>query len=187
MRKMLKDFLDNSSPEQLREELKKGNRPFFQTLKDPTIIHMKNIKVNVTLEFEFPFNENDEVYKTVFENLVNYALCEHLEDASYWLAKSKGNKKSTDYEIYVHHKLWADVLTKSELNVNYEVIFPKEPTKSYWVKDDGIHCPICGVEMDGCHIGSFCSKEKGGCGKWCDGRADLTDAEAEKFKEIIIR
>ena len=27
-------FLDESSPEQLREELKKGNRPFFQTMKD---------------------------------------------------------------------------------------------------------------------------------------------------------
>ena len=56
----------------------------------------------------------------------------------------------------------------------------------YLVMDDGKHCPICGVEMAGCHIGSFCSTEKGGCGKWCDGYASLTDVEAKKFKSIII-
>ena len=34
MKKALEDFLESSSPEQLREELKKGNRPLFQTMKD---------------------------------------------------------------------------------------------------------------------------------------------------------
>jgi hypothetical protein len=30
--------LNNSSPEQLRAELKKGNRPFFQTIKDAVLV-----------------------------------------------------------------------------------------------------------------------------------------------------
>jgi len=34
MRAILDEFLQNSTPEQLRAELAKGNRPFFQTLKD---------------------------------------------------------------------------------------------------------------------------------------------------------
>lgn len=38
MRKILDEFLDNSSPEQLSAELTKGNRPFFQTLEDPVLI-----------------------------------------------------------------------------------------------------------------------------------------------------
>ena len=50
MKKILQDFLDNSSPEQLREELKKGNRPFLQTLKDPIIegIDTQNEQCNTT-------------------------------------------------------------------------------------------------------------------------------------------
>jgi len=38
MRQILEDFLNNSSPEQLREELKKGNRPFFQTITDAVLV-----------------------------------------------------------------------------------------------------------------------------------------------------
>jgi hypothetical protein len=34
MKRVLEDFLESSSPEQLREELEKGNRPLFQTMKD---------------------------------------------------------------------------------------------------------------------------------------------------------
>jgi hypothetical protein len=159
---------------------------------------MKKVKVKVTWELELPFNDNDEVYKfdakglaiqTVFDDLVNYAICGHLQDASHWLSKSKGDEKSTEYRIYKHHDFWADILREAEKNgkVKYEVELPKEPTKMYWVNDDGKHCPICVVEMGGCHLGSFCSKEKGGCGKWCDGYADLTKEEAEKFKDIILR
>ena len=37
MRKILEEFLENSSPEQLRAELSKGNRPFFQTLEDSVL------------------------------------------------------------------------------------------------------------------------------------------------------
>ena len=35
MRSILEDYLANSTPEQLRAELTKGNRPYFQTLEDP--------------------------------------------------------------------------------------------------------------------------------------------------------
>jgi hypothetical protein len=38
MRQILEDFLNNSSPEQLREELTKGNRPFFQTIEDAMLV-----------------------------------------------------------------------------------------------------------------------------------------------------
>jgi hypothetical protein len=38
MRHILENFLEKSSPEQLHEELKKGNRPFLQTLEDATLI-----------------------------------------------------------------------------------------------------------------------------------------------------
>lgn len=34
----LDEFLQNSTPDQLRAELKKGNRPFFQTLDDPILL-----------------------------------------------------------------------------------------------------------------------------------------------------
>jgi len=38
MQKILENFLNNSTPEQLQAELKKGNRPFFQTLDDPILL-----------------------------------------------------------------------------------------------------------------------------------------------------
>ena len=38
MRQALEEFLVNSTPEQLRAELEKGNRPFFQTLDDPVLL-----------------------------------------------------------------------------------------------------------------------------------------------------
>ena len=37
MRKALERFLETSTPEQLRAELTKGNRPFFQTLEDSVL------------------------------------------------------------------------------------------------------------------------------------------------------
>lgn len=38
MRTILEEFLENSTPEQLRAELIKGNRPFFQTLTDSVLV-----------------------------------------------------------------------------------------------------------------------------------------------------
>jgi hypothetical protein len=37
MRKMLSDFLESATPEQLRAELEKGHRPFLQTIADPVL------------------------------------------------------------------------------------------------------------------------------------------------------
>ena len=53
----------------------------------------------------------------------------------------------------------------------------------YWInqKDDGF-CVLCGSKMSGCHIGEYCSNQK--CG-YVDGWADLTDEEAENYKEFI--
>jgi NADPH-dependent 7-cyano-7-deazaguanine reductase QueF len=38
IRNILEKFLEGSSPEQLRSELTKGNRPYFQTLKDSNLV-----------------------------------------------------------------------------------------------------------------------------------------------------
>ena len=35
IRSILEDYLAKATPEQLRAELNKGNRPYFQTLEDP--------------------------------------------------------------------------------------------------------------------------------------------------------
>src|SRR5208283_4309444 len=101
---------------------------------------MKKVKVKVIWELELPFDDNDEVYKfdakglviqTVFDDLVNYAICSHLKDACHWLSKSKEDEKSTEYIIYKHHDFWADLLSDAHKNgkVNYEIELPKEPTK----------------------------------------------------------
>ena len=48
MKKILQDFLDNSSAEQLREELKKGSRPFFQMVEDSAVtIRYPKCKVGI--------------------------------------------------------------------------------------------------------------------------------------------
>jgi hypothetical protein len=38
IQKTLENFLASSTPEQLQAELKKGNRPYFQTLDDPILL-----------------------------------------------------------------------------------------------------------------------------------------------------
>jgi len=170
LQKMLQNlliFLDESSPEQLRDELKKGNRPFFQTMKDDVPNH------------DIPFT------KECFDDLVkhNEELAKALQDIINRCVHPNIAVKAFMVDLVPIRK----ILEKNTEFINKIKLPPKEPTKSYMVKDDGKNCPICGVEMGGCHIGSFCSKENGGCGKWCDGWARLTAAEAEKFKNIILR
>ena len=38
IKQALEDFLNSSTPEQLQAELKKGNRPYLQTLADPVLM-----------------------------------------------------------------------------------------------------------------------------------------------------
>lgn len=156
---------------------------------------MKKVKVKVTWEFELPFYKDEKqnetkglVIQNVFDELVNYSICKHLEDSLDWLFKAKGNKKSSAYFIHKDHKFWADLLRDAETKgkVNYEVTLPKPPTKCYMVKGTiGDVCPICNFKLGSCHLGSFCSKENGGCGKYCDGYVELTSEEAKKFKDIL--
>lgn len=49
MREILEEFLQNSSPEQLREELAKGNRPFFQTIQDPILICENQLSIPLSI------------------------------------------------------------------------------------------------------------------------------------------
>ena len=160
-------FLDDSSPEQLREELKKGNRPFFQTMKDEVPEHDNPFTKET---FDDLLKQNDELAKAL-QGVINECVHPNIAVRAVMVDLTPIRK----------------ILKKNTEFINKIKLPPEEPTKMHMVQDDGKHCPICGVEMDGCHLGSFCSKEKGGCGKWCDGYAHLTKEESEKFKDIILR
>ena len=43
MRRLLSDFLESSTPEQLRAELEKGHRPVFQTIADPVLAFVDEV------------------------------------------------------------------------------------------------------------------------------------------------
>lgn len=51
IRKALEDLLNNSTPDELRAELRKGNRPFFQTLEDPVLISEPQFSVPAFVSF----------------------------------------------------------------------------------------------------------------------------------------
>jgi len=100
----------------------------------------KTAKVVVTWELEIPVDTEDKTYKfdargmliqEVFDGLVNYSICKHLDDATNCLAFSKGDKKSTVYTSYRHHQYWAELLRKAEqrMRVNYDVQLPNGKLK----------------------------------------------------------
>src|ERR1035441_9427832 len=51
MRKLLSEFLENSTPEQLGAELEKGYRPFFQTLEDPVLSVEAGFSIPASVSF----------------------------------------------------------------------------------------------------------------------------------------
>lgn len=55
MRAILEEFLKNSTPEQLRAELTKGNRPFFQTLEDPEFLCANHAALPVSIAASVSF------------------------------------------------------------------------------------------------------------------------------------
>lgn len=148
-------------------------------------------KIKVTWEFELPIPDElskytrDLLTQNIFDNLTNYVICKHFEDASDWLSKSKDNKDTTEYKIYQHHNYWAKLLRDSEKNLktNYDIILPEIPREWYWMKVEDNKCPVCGSELDGCHIGEFCSNDD--C-HYVDGRAFLTEEQSIKLKDSIL-
>jgi hypothetical protein len=162
LQKTLQTFLEESSPEQLREELKKGNRPFFQTMKNNIPFTEEN--------FDKLLMHNTEMFNAL-QVIING--CVHPDTAV----------RAVMVDLTPIRK----ILKKNTEFINKIKLQSEEPTKMYWTK--GIvtnKCPICGVELSGCHIADFCSKENGGCGKYCDGYVTLTEKEAEQYKELII-
>lgn len=57
MRNILEEFLQNSTPEQLRAELAKGNRPFFQTLEDSVMVCANQSAMPVSVQANVSFFE----------------------------------------------------------------------------------------------------------------------------------
>ena len=55
----------------------------------------------------------------------------------------------------------------------------------YWIKSnkDSNKCPLCNTILKSCYIGTFCDKK--GC-KYVDGIANLTKAEAKKYKNKLL-
>lgn len=59
-------------------------------------------------------------------------------------------------------------------------------TKFYWLKNglDYMKCPLCDSKLASCHVGCYCSDKN--C-PYVDGGAFLTDKEAIKYKDKIIK
>jgi hypothetical protein len=83
MRTILEEFLANSTPEQLRAELTKGNRPFFQTLTDSVLVCFNQASalpesIPATVSFfrgSFVEDESaDEAWDTNVRNAANQEL-----------------------------------------------------------------------------------------------------------------
>lgn len=83
---------------------------------------MPNAKVKVTIEFELPFDKEelkDKSYllgcmrQEVFDEVTNYAVCRHLEDALTWIGNPSPNAKI----ILDSHKVWADRLQKATSSI----------------------------------------------------------------------
>jgi hypothetical protein len=76
MQKILEDFLNNSTPEQLQAELLKGNRPFYQTLEDP-LLGVNEVSFSVPANVSFFTGEfsSEEDVSTSFNTDFPYFAC----------------------------------------------------------------------------------------------------------------
>jgi hypothetical protein len=83
MQNILEEFLENSTPEQLRAELTKGNRPFFQTLTDSDLVCFSPVaslpdSIPATVSF---FRGNfvaDDSAEQAWESFVKHTASEEL-------------------------------------------------------------------------------------------------------------
>ena len=84
------------------------------------------MKVKVTVELDIPDTsgpwEMAQVIQDVFDNFVNHAKTSHLEEAIEWVTESKGDEFSPAYQIYKHHRAWADIFSKAESTMRVERI-----------------------------------------------------------------
>jgi hypothetical protein len=82
MQNILGEFLANSTPEQLRAELNKGNRPFFQTLTDSDFVCFSSApalpdSIPATVSFfrgNFVEDETEETWNSSAEHTANEEL-----------------------------------------------------------------------------------------------------------------
>jgi uncharacterized protein YceK len=83
-------------------------------------------KIKLTIEFEVPDEIGEtqaEIEQNVFDDVVNHAICSHLEDASNWCCKAKVGTPEVDLAgkmIMDHHNLWADILRSSHWKIEIE-------------------------------------------------------------------
>lgn len=94
------------------------------------------MKVRVTLELDLPDHPNDEpvdlqaeyvpgitwelafVIQSLFDNFLNFAICQHLHMVTKWL----GRKDAAGKLIVKSHRQWADILRKAEKTMKVEKI-----------------------------------------------------------------
>lgn len=85
---------------------------------------IEKIKVRVTWDIELPVSSDNEAYRfdnkafvtqTVFDNLTNYVLLSHLQDARRWMAKNNDPKGADN--IAKLHNTWADILEANPASI----------------------------------------------------------------------
>lgn len=71
------------------------------------------MKITLTIELELPdeceAQSDEELRQNLFDDVINYATCSHLEDALHWCAEAAKTSNSTAQRISDHHGLWADI------------------------------------------------------------------------------
>ena len=81
------------------------------------------IDKNVNLQDEYVKDitwEMAHVIQTVFDNFLNFAICNHLQAAFHWLGRNKNipNAKL----LAAQHNQWADILRAAESTMKVEKI-----------------------------------------------------------------
>ena len=80
-------------------------------------------KVTITMTIDVPGIEDcsdAELAQNLFDDVINYGQCRHLEDAVTWCAETVKREKAgeptiTAGMIQKHHSLWGDIMGKCEL------------------------------------------------------------------------
>ena len=87
-------------------------------------------KVTITMTIDVPGyddykNDPDApayLQQNLFDDVVNYNTCAHLQDALKWCVEAQGDgSMATNANLIMeHHNLWADIMKKSEWSFTVE-------------------------------------------------------------------
>lgn len=76
------------------------------------------MKIKLTIELDLPDEANDwsdaELRQVVFDSYINYATCQHMQDAVHWMARSaKSEPDSAGRAIAEIHSNWGDICSQA--------------------------------------------------------------------------